>query len=681
MKFLHPQFLWAFAVLLIPIIIHLFNFKRYRTLYFSSLTFVKHVDQQTKATQKLKHLLILATRFFGFTFLVLAFAQPYFSDVQVTNESKNSIMAFYIDNSFSMEAIGSEGELLSEARESVRELIEKSALDTRFIIGTNEMSGVEQRILNKIEALEQLDKIKHTPLIRSLDEILSSQFLRLKKSDIASDQGNLKLFLYSDFQRANGLTSEILSTDNISLYPIKLTPENSSNIYVDSIWFTSPVHKLNSKNELNIRMVNLGENAVENVEVLIDIGEFNRTIYINLPENGTTTTQVGYMEKTIGQKLGKVHVMDNHVIFDDTYYLSYEVKNKVTILLLNGEDAIPNFTTVFDLDDYYNFIEKDITSIIKDDFSEKDLVILNGTNEISGGVQSYLKEFSEAGGSLGLFPGLSPNTGEWNKLLGSLKLPRMGTVISSGNRINTINFDDAFFDGVFENQTDKLNLPSVSTVYRAQSNNSSMAAHLIQLQNGLPLLSYRTEKGSAYMLYSSLHPEFGSFTKDALFSTIVLRMGELSQRKQPEFIIIGDKTRYPIYNYVRDDKPIHVSNETIDFIPQTTLVSGVNYLSLSNISRFEQLRAGNYQIKNEEVIGALSLNYNRNESNLSSYSEKEIVEHLKSKGAKSVVYNEISSKSQLSTINIDKPFSYWKICIVFTLIFVLMEMLIIRFFK
>ena len=91
----------------------------------------------------------------------------------------NNVMAFYIDNSFSMEAIGSEGELLSEARESVRELIENSPLDTRYIIGTNEMSGIEERILNKVEAFERLDKITHTPIIRSLNEIIKWQ-LRIK---------------------------------------------------------------------------------------------------------------------------------------------------------------------------------------------------------------------------------------------------------------------------------------------------------------------------------------------------------------------------------------------------------------------------------------------------------------------------------------------------------------------
>ena len=155
MKFLFPEFLWAFAVLLIPIIIHLFNFKRYKTHYFSSLQFVKHVDQQTRSTQKLKHILVLISRVLAFSFLVLAFAQPYFSDPDSNAVKKENILAIYIDNSFSMQARGIEGELLSEARESAQEIIDEAPQGSQFIIGTNEMSGVEQRRISKIEALEK----------------------------------------------------------------------------------------------------------------------------------------------------------------------------------------------------------------------------------------------------------------------------------------------------------------------------------------------------------------------------------------------------------------------------------------------------------------------------------------------------------------------------------------------
>ena len=65
MRFVYPEFLWALSLLIVPVIIHLFSFRRYKTLYFSSLQFIQHVERQNKSTQKLKNLLILMLDMIG----------------------------------------------------------------------------------------------------------------------------------------------------------------------------------------------------------------------------------------------------------------------------------------------------------------------------------------------------------------------------------------------------------------------------------------------------------------------------------------------------------------------------------------------------------------------------------------------------------------------------------------
>ena len=680
MKFLYPQFLWALLILLIPIIIHLFNFKRYKTLYFSSLSFVKHVDQKTKSTKSLKHFLILLSRIFAFIFLVLAFAQPFFSSEETENQSLDTLTSIYIDNSFSMQANGPEGELLSEARENARNIIKKAPLDNRFLIATNDLSGSEERVLTKIEALEKLDKINFSPLTRTIDQVLSWQCNNFEKNKL-TENAFIQNVLLSDFQQHKKENTSKLNLKNIALFPVKLSAENNANIYIDSLWFSSPIHKVNTKNELNIRLVNAGANDMVNTEVLISIDQFKKTIFVDIPKNQSVTTKVGYMDKTTGIKSGKVQVVDNHVFFDDSYFLSYEVKEKINVLILDGEDAVPNISMVLDLDNYFNYSSKKITAITKDDFEEKDMVIINGANEMSNGMTNYLTDFIETGGSVALFPGKSPSISNWNRLLQVNKLPIIGQQISSGTKINSINYKDPFFTGVFDAENKNLNLPSVAKVYQAIVNNQSMARPLIQLQNGLPLFASVQKSGNVFMFYSSLHSDFGNFTNDALFSTIVLRMTEMSQRKQPEYIVLGKGAAYPIYEKISDESPIHIIGNHLDFIPHSSTQSGVNYISLKNGANENTLKAGNYTLKTDREIGAISFNYNRLESNLSSYNEDAIVEQLKEMGAKQITFNEIGSNSKLSTIEIDKPFSYWKICIVLTLIFVIIEMLLIRFLK
>ncbi|MFI5136035.1 MAG: BatA domain-containing protein, partial [Chitinophagales bacterium] len=62
MSFLYPAFLFALGAIAIPIIIHLFNFRRYKTIYFSNTKFLREVKEKTDSRTQLKHLLVLLCR-------------------------------------------------------------------------------------------------------------------------------------------------------------------------------------------------------------------------------------------------------------------------------------------------------------------------------------------------------------------------------------------------------------------------------------------------------------------------------------------------------------------------------------------------------------------------------------------------------------------------------------------
>lgn len=204
MKFVYPEFLWALFALAIPIIIHLFNFRKYKTLYFSSLQFIKHVDQQTRSTQKLKHLLVLALRLLVYTFIIFAFSQPYIPANEGSETAGKPVLAIYIDNSYSMTAKGTEGELLSEAREMSRKMINSATLETRILLTTNAMSGIEQRLLTKVDALDYLDKIEPSALVRSLDDVLNWQRAFIDKEHLNNQKIGVRQYVFfSDFQKSS----------------------------------------------------------------------------------------------------------------------------------------------------------------------------------------------------------------------------------------------------------------------------------------------------------------------------------------------------------------------------------------------------------------------------------------------------------------------------------------------
>jgi hypothetical protein len=159
-------------------------------------------------------------------------------------------------------------------------------------------------------------------------------------------------------------------------------------------------------------------------------------------------------------------------------------------------------------------------------------------------------------------------------------------------------------------------------------------------------------------------------------------MSELSQRSQPIALTIGSESSYPVYSDDIGEEVIHLSKDKLDFIPQKASRSGITYISLSQFDKFEQLFAGNYSIDASSNLGTLSLNYHRKESKLNYLSEEAIKKVFSDRGASNVSFTAVDGvNSPIGELSIDKPFSYWKLFLILTLIFVTAEMLLVRFWK
>jgi hypothetical protein len=682
MKFVYPEFLWALFALAIPIIIHLFNFRKYKTLYFSSLKFIKHVDQQTRSTQKLKHLLVLILRLFALACLIIAFAQPFIPVETTSGEGGKPVLAIYIDNSFSMTAKGTEGELVSEAREMARKMINNATLETRILLNTNQMSGLEQRLVTKIEALERLDKIEPIPLVRKLDDVLNWQRTFIdKESETNQKVGTRQYVFFSDFQKSSTNFTELKEDKTAYYYPVLLTPQEKSNIYIDSVWFSSPIQKVGQNNELNIRIVNSSKEDLTNIELHCEIDGIKRDVFMDISANQKSTTIVNYTEKSGGYKSGKLSVNDMQLFWDDEYYLSYFVDNQTTILVVKGEQAVDAVSQVYNLEEFYKVKTIDQNAFTLDDLKQIDLVFLNGINEIPSGMVENLTSFAQSGGSIALFPGAKAETGSWNSLLRNLQLPTIGRINSVGTKIDKLIYDDPFFYGMFEKKKENLNLPSVTKAYQTFKQDKSSFYELIRLQNGTPLFLRSEGSLNTFLFTSSLDNSFGTFTSDALFPSIILRIGEMSQRKSPISLIIGKESYYPLYKKESGEIPIHLKNDKVDFIPQIQKRGLINYISLSGQEALEILSAGTYDIVNGKKEGILSLNYDRNESSTETFTADEIVSSLENQALKHVTFSEISEGQSLTKIDIEKPFEYWKLFTILTLIFLLSEMMVIKFWK
>ena len=235
MQFLFPSFLWALGLLAIPIIIHLFYFRRYKEVYFTNVRLLKELVEETSSKNKLKNILILLSRLAIIAALIFAFAQPFLK----SNESKDmgsSAVSIYIDNSWSMNAKSGDISLFQIAKKKALEIINAFTESDKFQILSNDFNSTNLRLVSKSEARDLLEQITLGPKVQTLSKIGAKQNQSLENYP----SQNKHSFIISDFQKNNSeLAIPTDSSIQRHLIPLQYLEEN--NVGIDSAYFLTPV--------------------------------------------------------------------------------------------------------------------------------------------------------------------------------------------------------------------------------------------------------------------------------------------------------------------------------------------------------------------------------------------------------------------------------------------------------
>ncbi|MBR6900326.1 MAG: BatA and WFA domain-containing protein [Bacteroidales bacterium] len=209
-----PLFLWGLLALAIPIAVHLFQFRRYRKVYFSNVDRLESLQTESRRQSNLRRWLVLLMRCLAIVFLVLAFAQPSLPDSGQKLRSGATVVSVYLDNSFSMENSTSDGSQLEAAKQKAREIAAAYRPGDRYQLLSNAMSGDEYRWLSREEFLDAVDLLAITPASRRLSEVAASQSDFMRQSGAA----NRHAYLVSDFQRS-AADLDALPDDSLSSSP------------------------------------------------------------------------------------------------------------------------------------------------------------------------------------------------------------------------------------------------------------------------------------------------------------------------------------------------------------------------------------------------------------------------------------------------------------------------------
>ncbi len=384
MQFLFPSFLWGLLAISVPIIIHLFNFRRTKKVFFTNVAFLKAVETETSSFRRIKQWLILAARVLFLLFLALAFAQPF---LPAKNAGPNrlsglGVSSLYLDNSLSMQNTTENKRYLDLAVTKIDELLTLFSQSPNVQLVTNDFSGEDQAVTNTTKVKDRLTSIGLSPNPRTFENVYKRQrSLAQKHNASASNQ----FFWFSDFQKSTAGDLKQLKIDSLDkLFLVPVQGKTSQNVYVDSVWLASPFIREMQNNVLYVKVFNSGDNDVEKlpVKLFIDNAQAS-TASVDIAPNSSATATFNFTVKDKGFHKGKVSFDDQPITFDNDYYFVLDASPLIQVLHLHQQRSAADYIgKVFDNDSLFAYHSYSASNVDVGQFKNANLIVLEGVEQM-----------------------------------------------------------------------------------------------------------------------------------------------------------------------------------------------------------------------------------------------------------------------------------------------------------
>ncbi|MDQ6469370.1 BatA and WFA domain-containing protein [Flavobacterium sp. LHD-80] len=642
MHFKHPEILYFLFLLIVPILVHLFQLRRFKTSYFTNVRFLKELAIQTRKSSKIKKRLLLATRLLLLTCAIIAFAQPFFE----AKDSKNASNEMYIilDNSFSMQAKGKKGELLKRA---VQELLENTPETAQFSLLTNTENYWNTDIKSVKSSLQNLN-YSATPFE------LSSIMAKVKAHKSAHKKD---IVIISD---AVGLSENDIKNIDSEDKPYFIIPEaeQKNNVSIDSVYINQTLENFY---EISVNLSGYGEDFKPISTALYNQNKLIAKTIINFD---TKKKKINF---TIPKEAfhGFVSIEDNGLTYDNKLFFSIS-KNKKTNVISIGEPEKSSFLSRIYTSAEFNYNNYSISTLDYNSLEKQNTIILNELVEIPQALQTTLKAFVSKGGNIVVIPSEKSSISNLNSFLGNFGKVQFNNLKTESKLITKINFDHPLFSGVFENKITNFQYPKTSTSFAI----SSPYPAVLSYEDQSAFVTAIQNSTSGITVFSApINSANSNFQQSPLIVPLFYKMAQNNQKTGVNALTIGNNQPYFVDVLLTKDAILEVKGTEDSFIPIQQILNNKVKLTFNDFPE----TAGNYSIfDKKEWVENLSFNYKRTESDLSQVNTN-VVSDFKTADTISTIFNTLQTERTDSQI--------WKWFVIFALLFLALEMAIIKFVK
>jgi len=674
MNFLYPQFLFGLLALSIPVIIHLFNFRRTKKVYYSSTQFLELVKEASTSKLKLKHLLILACRLLFIFFLVIAFTQPFLPARQKGLDS--SQVYIYLDNSYSMSnEIGAEYQALDAGVAFINELITLFPTGAQYHYLTNDFAAFSNDYKNSTELSELTTETSFSGSTRAFQEVWSrmQSDMNVTGNQKARNLLRKEVFWIGDFQKstAGDLIMEVEDSSlRVNLFPLEF--ESYSNLYIDSIFLENPFLIGNEKVVLSVGISNSGNTDAANVPIKVFLNQVqasNATLNVPAKSRIVQNFDLGFNLSSLNT--GRISIEDYPVTFDNDFYFTIDIGKKVSVMEIKSQPDVTAIESVFGNVDLFNYQSYSFTNIDYSQINQSDLVILNEVENIDPSLSILLGNFVDGGGSLVIIPAAYPDIQSYQALAKNRQLSMIDSVYRQ--TLGAPDLNNPFYQNIFEENQANIAMPEATRVLSWGSDRTA----ILSFRSGSPFLSKYSSKGNNYWFSGPLDDQSSGFQNHALFVPVMYKIAFGSKNIDNNLYYAVDESliRLPV-DSISQNTIVKLKSDESEFIPSQRISSGSLFIELPP----ENIDPGFYDVMaDSRKLTTLAFNYDSKESKLDQYN----INELDTIFVANDIINVFNANSEAGFTNaLKKQYKgtpLWKYALILALMFLLAEVLLIRF--
>ena len=632
MIFQNPSFLWGFFLLLIPVIVHLFDFRRVKKVEFSNVFFLKKLNKEHFPKKRMRELLLLFCRLLSVFFLVFTFSDP---RVQAESDLSMDDAVIFIDNSFSMSDQCGSVTCLDEAIELVSSIgVKSGAVDYLGNRTAKKFSNQEEFNYRA----EQIELVKHS-------------------SQSFGESGGTRLVL-SDFQ--SSVVNEIITGDSQTFLLIPVLSSLTSNVYVDSVFTDRPLSFASNSMNLMVRLFNSGSKAVE--DMIVRLNSLDRQI-------GTRAVSISANESLMikfdlvveDERKFYVEIEDGYSSFDNIYYFSLEETDRPKIAIILDRPS-RHLEALFQNEDLFNSRSFESDYIDFEFVFDADLVILNEFVDIP-----VWFSLEKVRGDVVVIPAEDANLISYKLMLG---LPMTNNPDSIMYPLESEKLNNPFISGVFDSNDKEVDLPKVRNLFKIFSDGNEL------LRAKEPFLTNILEGIKRIYVFSApLRRRYSEFQNHSLFVPVFFRMVEESLKNQDQLAYSLAVENISIRTSAIDSEILKLVGRDSEYVVQTY----PNEESLILVVPDELNKPGHYDmVVDNDTVGIISLNIPEVESIRDQKNAYELNDIFGSR--KNVIVIDASSQDSLRADldDMKRGTPLWKYALILVLIFLFAETIIHR---